>query len=123
VGFAIPSDTVKRELPDLIANGTYIHPWVGIAGVDVDLAIAQSLELEKPLGFWITRVNSSSPAEEAGLQIDDVIVEIDGQLVRKLSDLVIYIERNKRPGDHVALTIIRDGQPLDPIDLTLGERA
>jgi len=120
VGFAIPSDTVKRELPDLIANGTYIHPWVGIGGVDVDLAIAQSLKLEKPLGFLITRVNSSSPAEEAGLQIDDVIVGIDGQLVRKLSDLVVYIERNKRPGHRVTLTIIRNGQQR-PIDLILGK--
>jgi len=122
VGFAIPSDTVKRELPDLIAKGTYIHPWVGIGGVDVDLAIAQDVGLEKPLGFLITYVNSSSPAEEAGLQSGDVIVEIDGQLVRKLSDLVVYIERNKRPGDMVILTIIRNGQQLN-IDLTLGERA
>jgi len=122
VGFAIPSDTVKRELSDLIANGAYIHPWVGISGVDVDLAIAQSLELEKPQGFLIMEVIPDSPAEEAGLQIDDVIVEIDGQLVRKLNDLLVYIERNKRPGDLVTLTIIRNGIQLDPIDLTLGER-
>jgi S1-C subfamily serine protease len=125
VGFAIPSDTVKRELPDLIAKGTYIHPWVGIAGVDVDLAIAQDLELDKPLGFLIAHVNSSSPAEEAGLQIGDVIVGIDDQTVRNLNDLVVYIERNKRPGDLVTLTIIRKDlqQQEFLVDLTLGERA
>jgi S1-C subfamily serine protease len=121
VGFAIPSDTIKREIDDLITFGTYKHPWIGIAGVDVDLAIAQELELEKPLGFLITDVNSSSPAKEAGLQSGDVIVGIDDQPVRKLSDLAVYIERNKRPGDQVTLTIIRNGKQLD-INLILGER-
>lgn len=121
VGFAIPSDTVKRELPDLIAKGTYIHPWVGISGVDVDLAIAQDFGLEKPQGFLIMEVIPDSPAEEAGLQIDDVIVGIDGQLVRKLNDLIVYIERNKSLGDVVILTIIRDDQQHLK-NLTLGER-
>lgn len=121
VGFAIPSDTITREIDDLIDFGTYKHPWVGIGGMDVDLAIAQDIGLEKPLGFLITNVNSSSPAEEAGLQSDDVIVGIDGQLVKKITDLVVYIERNKRPGDSVNLAIIRDGQEID-ISLELGER-
>jgi len=121
VGFVIPSDTIIREIDDLIENGTYMHPWIGISGIDVDLAIAQDIELEKPLGFLITNVTFSSPAEGAGLQSGDVIVGIDGQLVRKLSDLAVYIERNKRPGNQVTLTIIRNGlQRL--IDLTLGER-
>ncbi len=123
VGFAIPSDTIIREIDDLIETGTYKHSWVGIAGVDVDLAIAQDIGLEKPLGFLITHINSSSPAEEAELQSGDVIVAIDNQTVRKLNDLAIYIERNKRPGDHVFLTIIRNGEELDPpIDLELGVR-
>jgi len=121
IGFAIPSDTITREIDDLIDFGTYKHPWVGIGGMDVDLAIAQDIGLEKPLGFLITNVNSSSPAEEAGLQSDDVIVGIDGQLVKKITDLVVYIERNKRPGDSINLTIIRDGQEID-IPLQLGER-
>jgi len=136
VGFVIPSDTVKRELPDLIAHGTYIHPWIGISGKDVNLAIAQRIELEKPQGFLIFEVVPGSPADEAGLQggtdpviIDgqeiliggDVVAGVDDQPVRTLNDLVVYIERNKRPGDQVTLTIIRNGlQQL--IDLTLGER-
>jgi len=136
VGFAIPSDTVKRELPDLIATGGYVHPWVGVSGIDVNLAIAQYIGLEKPQGFLVIDVNSSSPAAAAGLRggntsvviggqeirVDgDVIVGIDGQSVRKLNDLVVYTERNKRSGDQVTLTIIRDGQQLD-VELTLGER-
>jgi len=137
VGFAIPSDTIKREIDDLIKTGTYIHPWIGISGIDVNLAIARYIELEKPQGFLIINVTQGSPAEEAGLQggnetvtIDgqeiliggDVIVGIDDQTVRKFNDLAVYMERNKRPGDHVTLTIIRNRQQLDPIDLILGER-
>jgi S1-C subfamily serine protease len=136
VGFAIPSDTAKRELTDLITRGTYIHPWVGISGTDVTLAIAQYITLEKPQGFLIVEVVAGSPADQAGLQggtdsvvIDgqeimiggDVIVGVDDQPVRKLNDLVVYIERNKHPGDTVSLTIIRDGQQ-QLINLTLGER-
>jgi len=121
VGFAIPSDTIKREIDSLIENGTYKHPWVGIGGVDVDLAIAQELGLEKPLGFLITYVNSSSPAKEAGLQSGDVIVGVDGYTVNKITDLVVYIERNKRPRDWINLTIIRSGGEIS-VPLELGER-
>jgi len=136
VGFAIASDTVKRELPDLIATGNYVHPWVGIAGLDVNLAIAQHIGLEKPQGFLVTDVVPGGPADSAGLQGGntsvliggqiisvggDVIVGADGHPVRRLNDLVVFTERNKRPGDHMPLTIIRGGRQLDA-DLTLGER-
>ena len=136
VGFAIPSDTVRRQLPDLIATGQYKHPWVGIAGVDVNLAISQYIDLEKPQGFLVTDVISDSPADDAGLRggnqtvvIDggelkiggDVIVGIDGLNVRTLNDLVVYTERNKHPGDTVSLTIIRDNQEITK-SLILGER-
>ncbi len=136
VGFAIPSDTVRRELPDLIAVGQYKHPWVGIAGIDVNLAIAQYIGLEKPQGFLVIDVVPDSPAEDAGLKGGnqtvviggrdikiggDVIVGIDGLNVRTLNDLVVYTERNKRPGDIVSLAIIRDGQEITK-SLTLGER-
>jgi len=136
VGFAIPSDTVRRELPDLIATGQYKHPWVGITGIDVNLAIAQYIGLEKPQGFLVIDVIPDSPAEDAGLRggnqtavIDggeikiggDVIVGIDGLNARTLNDLVVYTERNKRPGDTVSLAIIRDGQEIIK-SLTLGER-
>jgi len=136
VGFAIPSDTVKREIASLMENGTYKHPWIGIAGIDVNFAIAQYLQLEKPQGVLIINVTSGSPADQAGLRggtelviIDgqqiliggDVIVGIDNQPVRKLNDLVVYIERNRRPRDNVTLTIISNGKQLNKV-LTLGER-
>jgi len=136
VGFVIPSDTVKREIHDLIATGHYAHPWVGVAGVDVNLAIAQYIGLEKPEGLLIMDVIPGSPADQAGLQGGtepviiggqqiliggDVMVGIDDQPVRKLNDLAVYTERTKRPGDQVTLTIIRNGRQLEK-NLVLGER-
>ena len=136
VGFAIPSDTIKREISNLIEFGTYKHPWVGVSGIDVSVSIAQYIGLEKPQGFLIIEVIPDSPADLAGLQGGtqtvtiggqeilvggDVIAGIDDQPVRKLNDLVVYIERNKHPGDSINLKIIRNGEQIS-IPLQLGER-
>ncbi|WP_309492435.1 S1C family serine protease [Candidatus Hecatella orcuttiae] len=136
VGFAIPSDTVKREVPVLIATGEYKHPWIGISGTDVTPEIAEAMGLKEVKGFLITDVVEGSPAEAAGLRggsrtvtIEglevklggDVIIGVDDVEVRKLRDGIVYIERNKQPGDEITLTIIREGQVLT-VELMLGER-
>ncbi len=136
IGFAIPSDTVKREIDDLIETGTYKHPWVGISGRDISIAIAERIGLDKPQGFLVEAVTGGSPAEQAGIRggdqtvtIDgqtvtiggDVITEIDGLPVRTLTDAIVYIERNKSPGDPVEFKIIRGDQELS-LTVNLGER-
>ncbi len=136
IGFAIPSDTVKREIDDLIAFGDYKHPWLGIYGQEVNLAIADAIGLEKAQGILVVNVTSGSPAELAGLMggntptiVDgqqvmlggDVIVSIDGVTVRTVADIAVYMERNTRPEDSVELGIIRDGNILTLI-VPLGER-
>jgi S1-C subfamily serine protease len=136
IGFAIPSDTVKREIDDLIETGTYKHPWLGVSALDVDIAIADAMGLEQPQGVLIVDVTEGSPAEQAGLrgadqnvtlggQITpiggDVITGIDGLHTRIMADLVVYMERNTRPGDSVVFEIIRDEQELS-LTVTLGER-
>jgi len=136
IGFAIPSDTVKREIDDLIKTGTYKHPWLGVSGMDVSIAIADAIGLEKPQGFLVIEVVEGSPAEQAGIRggdhdeiIDgqtiriggDVITEVDGRPVRTLTDAVVYMERNKHSGDPVELKIIRDGQEIN-LTVNLGER-
>jgi S1-C subfamily serine protease len=136
VGFAIPSDTVAREVPYLIATGTYKHPYLGIRGVNVNSDIAEAAKLNITWGFLVTEVVPGGPADKAGLRGGrtdrvvlgqtirvggDLIVGVDGNQVKRLDDLSVYVERNKRPGDLVALTIIRDGKKLS-IMLTLGER-
>ena len=136
IGFAIPSDTVKREIDDLIETGTYKHPWLGVSALDVDLAIADAMGLEKPKGVLIVEVTAGSPADQAGLRgaeqnvtLDgqmtpiggDVITGVDGLSIRRMADLVVYMERNPSPEDSVVFEIIRDEQELS-LTVTLGER-
>lgn len=136
IGFAIPSDTIKREIDDLIETGGYKHPWLGVSALEVNIAIADSIGLEKPQGIIVMNVTAGSPANLAGLQgvtetiivdnqevpVDgDVITEVNGIHVITLDDLVVYMERNTRPGDSVVIGIIRDSQKLD-LTVVLGER-
>jgi len=136
IGFAIPSDTVKREIDDLIETGSYKHPWLGVSALDVNIAIADAIGLEKPQGVLIVDVTEGSPAEQVGLRGADQNVALDGQLtpiggdvitgiddlpMRRLADLVVYMERNTNPGDSVVFEIVRDGQERS-LEVTLGER-
>jgi S1-C subfamily serine protease len=136
IGFAIPSDTVKREIDDLIETGDYKHPWLGVSALDVDLAIADAMGLEKPQGVLVVDVTEGSPADQAGLRGADQNVTLDGQLTpiggdvitgidglptRRMADLVVYMERNTSPGDSVVFEIIRDGEERS-VEVTLEER-
>jgi len=136
VGFAIPSDTIQRELFSLLATGTYVHPWLGILGNDVTPEIAVAIGLNYTHGILIADVTAGGPAEKAGLRGGDrteriggtlytvggdVIVELDGRTIRSFNDLSVYLERNTRPGDTITLTLIRDTQKHTTV-VTLGDR-
>jgi S1-C subfamily serine protease len=136
IGFAIPSNTIKKVIPSLITRGDYQHPYLGIIGVDITPAMADALGLEEARGFLVTDVSGGSPAQKAGMQggssptnIDgreialggDVILKIDENTVRKLDDVLTYLEREKKIGDAVQLTILRNGV-IENISLTLGPR-
>src|SRR5919108_3184380 len=68
VGFAVPSDTLKVILPALIANGSYVHPWIGVSGTDVTPEIALELGLKEARGFLVIDIVMGSPAERAGIR-------------------------------------------------------
>lgn len=135
VGFAIPSNTVKRVVKSLIETGVFEHPWMGIGGIDVNMEIAQLMNLKNAYGFLITGIADGSPAEKAGLRagdrsvrlsdgtvvnIDgDVIIGVDNIKVFGLSELLSYIEEYKRPGDTIILKIFRENVEMD-VPLTLG---
>jgi len=136
VGFAVPSNTVKKVIPILIEEGVFHHPWMGISGSDVDPDLAKVRELNSSKGFLIATVVEGSPAEDAGLQgitvtkeIDgreyaldgDIIVKIDDKVVRKISDILIHLQREKSIGDEMVMTVNRDGTIIEVI-LVLGER-
>ena len=135
IGFAIPSNTVLRVVKSLIETGKYEHPWMGIGGIDVNMEIAQLMNLDKAYGLLVTVVGKDSPAEKAGLRAGtrmvtlsdgtrvniggDVIIGVDDIVVFGLSDLLSYIEEYKRPGDTITLKIIRGNTEMN-ITLTLG---
>ena len=136
VGFAVPSNTVKKVIPVLIEDGIFYHPWMGISGSDVDPELAKVRELNSSKGFLIATVVEGSPAEDAGLQgvtdtkeIDgreypldgDIILKIDDVVVRKISDILVYLQREKSIGDEMIMTINRDGMLIEKV-LVLGER-
>ncbi len=136
IGFAVPSNTVKKVIPSLISKGNYQHPYLGIVGVDITPEIAEALGLIEARGFLVTDVSSKSPAQEAGIRSGnsltniagreiamggDVILKIDDITVRKLDDVLTYLEREKNVGDAIRLTVLRDGGTED-ISLTLGPR-
>ena len=138
IGFSIPSDTLGRIVPALIANGTYLHPWIGVAGPDIIPEIALALGLGEARGFLVTEIAPGSPADKSGIRGGDmpvtnitgfeelrlggdIIMNVDDQKVNKTDDLLSYIETNKQVGDTVTMTILRDGNMIE-IDLVLGSR-
>ena len=136
VGFAVPSNTIKKVVPVLIRDGIFHHPWMGISGSDVDPDLAKIRELNSSKGFLIATVIEGSPADAAGLQgvtitkeIDgreyaldgDIIIKIDDVVVRKISDILIHLQREKSIGDELIMTVNRDGTMIEAV-LVLGER-
>lgn len=122
IGFAISGNIVKRVVPTLISEGAYAYPYLGISSFqDIPLVEAERLELEKPVGALISAVVDGGPADQAGLQVDDVILEIDGREVLNFNEMLSYLFTETEPGDTVELVVFRDGEVIQ-IDLTLGAR-
>ena len=108
VGFAIPSDSVRQVVDCLIASGKVSHAYLGVA-----IATAQG-------GVSVTSVRSGTPAAGAGLRSGDVVTAVDGTAVRSANALEALIAA-KKPGDHVTLTVRRNGATRS-IAVTLGTR-
>jgi S1-C subfamily serine protease len=138
VGFAIPSNTITRIVPSLLQKGTYSHPWLGISGVSITPDIAQSIGLPRNYkGVVVGSVEADGPADKAGLKGaittttssssganppnpdditrggGDIITAIDGHPVKRIDDLISYIEEHKLVGDNIVLTVNRNGQTTD----------
>lgn len=138
VGFAVPVNTVKRIVPDLIEEGAYEYPYLGItSNTNLTVAeLAQPLNLPVEQGVLIAEVQPNTAAAEAGLEGGDrevevmgqpvvaggdIITAIDGERLRTFDDLVAYLVSDAEVGQDVTLTLIRDGQQME-VSVTLGER-
>ncbi len=138
VGFAVPVNTVKRIVPDLIEHGAYQYPYLGITS-DTRFTVAQlaePLDLSVDHGALVSEVQPGTAAAEAGLQGGDrevevmgqsvvaggdIITAIDGEDLRTFDDLVAYLVSDAEVGQEVTLSVARDGRQIE-VPVTLGER-
>ncbi|MCC7368572.1 MAG: trypsin-like peptidase domain-containing protein [Chloroflexi bacterium] len=136
LNFAIPINNAKKILNDLMANGSYKHPFVGIATAEITESVAQQLNLPVKQGLLVQSVEASSAAGQAGLRAGtsqqqagarqvatggDIITAVDGRQLARPEEFVAYLAMNKKAGETITLTVLRDGKQQD-LTLTLGER-
>ncbi len=135
IGFAIPVNTAKRIVPELISKGYVSYPWIGAVLYPLIPEFARVLRLKVGRGAMIAEVVAGGPADKAGLRGGDrlvrvgnsvipvggdVIVEMDGKEVKSSNDLIGMI-RNRRPGDRVELKFLRE-EKIVQRTVTLGEK-
>jgi len=122
IGFAVSINIVKRVVPSLIETGSYAYPYLGISSwPDIPLTEAERIGLERTVGAMVTSVAEGGPSDQAGLQVDDVILSINGKEILNFSDMLGYLFTNTEPGDTVELEVFRNGETIE-LDLTLGAR-
>ena len=127
IGFAVPINTAKQELPKLSAGETIKRAYLGVRMGDVTPELAKQLGLPVDSGALVAQVTSGSPAAKAGMKAGDstghgadVIVAVDGKTVNSADDVVNAVA-GKQPGDTVEVQYYR-GQDKHTVRVTLGER-
>jgi serine protease Do len=122
IGFAININAAKSAAYSLIAQGPLPPPgFLGVGGVDVTRALARALRLPVNEGFGVTVVEAGSPAEEAGVELDDIIVQLEATEIRRSQDLTDFL-RDTPSGSEIKITVVRDSQFLVNLNATLVER-
>ncbi|NIO12201.1 MAG: Do family serine endopeptidase, partial [Deltaproteobacteria bacterium] len=119
IGFAIPINLVKELLPQLKSKGKVTRGWLGVVIQGVTPAIAESLGMKKARGALVANVSSDGPAERAGVEIGDVIIEFNNQAVKESNDLPIIVARTP-VGKKVEVIVLRDGKEVK-LSVVIGE--
>ncbi len=137
LGFAVPSNTILREIGPLVETGSYTqHSWLGVLGTDMNYEIAELMDTDFTYGWLITNVVSGEPADKAGLRGGtelaqtvegtvmiggDIIIAIEGTRVVNGDDFLTYLVEHTSPGQTVELTIVRNNQTM-PLSVEFGTR-
>ncbi|MBM3792150.1 MAG: PDZ domain-containing protein [Acidobacteria bacterium] len=119
VGFAIPVSTVLSVVEALIRSGGVRRAYLGVSTVEVELSLARRFKLPVARGIAVTLIAAGSPAEKAGLQVEDVILRIAGREVSNHGDLLAVLARH-RPGEKVQIDYYR-GAKLNSLQVDLEE--
>ena len=118
IGFAVPIDMVKEELPQLKASGKVVRGWLGVYIQKMTPELAESLGLADSRGALVAKVLDNGPAKAAGVKRGDVIVAFDNQPVDDSRELPLMVGRTDL-GHKGVLKVIRDKQTIDlPVTIT-----
>jgi S1-C subfamily serine protease len=121
VGFAIPSDTILREVSSLINTGTYKgHSYLGVSGQDMSYDLAQQINATVTYGWQIQSVVSGGPSD-GKLEVGDIIIALNNQTIINNDALASYLEEHTVPDDNLSITLIRGSTQMQ-VTVTLGQR-
>jgi S1-C subfamily serine protease len=109
IGFAIPINSAKTCTNGIVTEGIARRPWLGIIGLSITEEIARYYGLPVDHGVFVTKVAEGSPAEDAGMADEDIILEIDNVETRRIEDLVNEIHKRKI-GEKVRIFALRNGR-------------
>ncbi|WP_291059672.1 Do family serine endopeptidase [Hyphomonas sp.] len=109
IGFAIPSEMVKRVVDAAVNGGTFVRPWLGLAAQAVSFDIAKTQGLSRPVGVIVTEVYPEGPAAKAGLRRGDLVTAIDDREVFDEKGLK-FLAAVRKPGELAKLSVLRGGK-------------
>ena len=138
VGLAVPINIAKKVIPALIEDGKYEYSWLGISGGPLVPDLVKLMELpEGTQGALVITVREGGPAAKGGLvgsdrtqEINgiqyslggDTITGIDGNTIKDMTDLIVYLTNDTRPGDEIILDVIHQDGCFEEIPIILGTR-
>jgi serine protease Do len=111
LSFAIPMDVAQDVVKQLKDKGQVTRGWLGILIQDVNRELAESFNMDKPMGAVVLRIMEDSPAEKAKFKVGDVVVEFNGVTINRSSDLPLAVGSTPI-GKKVPIKVIREGKPL-----------
>jgi len=121
LGFAVPSNTILREISSLVSTGSFRgHSYLGVSGTDMSYSVAQEIDASVTYGWRIASVGTGGPSE-GRLRVDDIVVAMNGSLIRNNDDLASYLEEKTQPGESLAITVVRNDLVTE-VTVVLGAR-
>ncbi|MEE8419964.1 MAG: trypsin-like peptidase domain-containing protein [Dehalococcoidales bacterium] len=121
VYYAVSANKFRRVADAIIAEGSFDYPWFGVAISDLTPQMALEMNLETINGTLVASVMEDGPADAAGVQVNDIIISVDGIPIANVGELVSYLGEMKTPGDQATLGIRRDTTEIE-LSLVIGKR-
>ncbi len=120
IGFAIPANTAKKTMEQIIQHGSVTRGWIGLGVQEFTPELAESFKLGATKGVLITEVIRNSPAEKAKIRVGDILISIDDKIIESWRAMLDNVS-NLPPGKIVSLKLLRDGQAIS-LQVSVGKR-